>query len=318
MGKKIISLEYYPKGSPIKQYQTQVSGSSISRPPARQTEIDQLSGQLARQKRDFMGMDTSNLWAGWQNQMQNIENVYEDVTIPQEAYDLKRRQREQSLATSLQAFQESGFGAGAAQLVANAAQRGAAEDTAQISQDIYKNELLKAGEASKLEILERQGETEAQKMRMQGAVDARNLGFQKQQALMSLTAGELASAREADAYKSANSGKVICTELCEQGYLPKEVLDLDHKHSDKHVDIASRVGYWKWAKYVVNAMKKSKIITHLVKPIGMSWAYEMAHREEPENYKSNLLGKLVIAIGVPICRYIGKKELAKKTMLIKK
>ena len=83
MGKKIISLEYYPKGSPIKQsdYNT------------RRNEIDQLSGQLARQKRDFMGMDTSNLWAGWQNQMQNIENVYEDVTIPQGAYDLKRRQR---------------------------------------------------------------------------------------------------------------------------------------------------------------------------------------------------------------------------------
>ena len=108
--------------------------------------------------------------------------------------------------------------------------------------------------------------------------------------------------------------KIICTELCEQGYLPKEILDLDHQHSNKHVDIAAKIGYWKWAGYVVDAMKKSKIITHLVKPIGMAWAYEMAHREEPENYRSNLLGKLVIAIGVPICRYIGKKEIIKNNI----
>lgn len=108
----------------------------------------------------------------------------------------------------------------------------------------------------------------------------------------------------------AGGGKIICTELCEQGLLPRKVLELDYQHSINCMDMDTKVGYWKWSGYVVDAMKKSKIITHLVKPIGVAWAYEMAHREEPENYSGDLFGKLIMLIGVPICRYIGKKEIS--------
>ena len=302
MGKKIISLEYYPKGSPIKQ----------ARRPQEISEADKLSGQLARQKRDFMAMDTSNLWANWENQMTNIENVYEDVTIPQEAYDLKRRQREQSLATSLQAFQESGFGGGAAQLVANAAQRGAAEDTAQISQDIYKNELLKAGEASKLEILERQGETEAQKLRMQGAVDARNLGFQKQQALMSLTAGELSSIREAEAYKNANSGKIICNELYNQGYLSEDIWDADERFGEKirKEDPKLLFGYHIWAIYVVKFMQKYPQYTKYVYMLTKPWTEHMAN-EMGVIKKKTVIGRISHWIGTQYSYYVANRVMRK-------
>jgi hypothetical protein len=109
----------------------------------------------------------------------------------------------------------------------------------------------------------------------------------------------------------AGGGKIICTELCEQGLLPRKVLELDCQHSINCMDMDTKVGYWKWSGYVVDAMKKSKIITQLVKPIGVAWAYEMAHREEPENYSGDLFGKLIMLIGVPICRYIGKKEISK-------
>ena len=111
-------------------------------------------------------------------------------------------------------------------------------------------------------------------------------------------------------------GKIICTELYEQGYLSKEVLELDYQHSDNNMDIATKIGYWKLAMPFVESMRKSKIVTQLIKPFGIAWAHEMAHREEPNNYNSNILGKLIMAIGVPICRYIGNREIIKNKINI--
>ena len=109
-------------------------------------------------------------------------------------------------------------------------------------------------------------------------------------------------------------GKIICTELCEQGYITKEVLDLDYRHSDNNMDLATKVGYWKWATPIVNLMRKSSIFTQVVRPFGVAWAHEMAHREEPTKYSGNILGKLLMLIGVPLCRYIGKKEIIKNNI----
>ena len=111
-------------------------------------------------------------------------------------------------------------------------------------------------------------------------------------------------------------GKIICTELCEQGLLSREVLELDYQHSDNNMDMATKIGYWKWAAPVVNMMQESKIMTQIIRPFGVAWAYEMAHREEPQNYSGNILGKLIMAIGVPICRYIGNKEISKNNIHI--
>ena len=305
MAKKIVSLDYYPKGSPIKQYEG--SGQTYT-----QGEVDALSAQLQTQKQEFKNLSTENLWGGYENQMRNLENVYEDVTIPQEAYNLKRRQREQSLATSLQAFKESGFGAGGAQLIANTAQRGAAEDTAQISENIYKNELLGAGEASRLQILEAQGETEAQKMRIQGAVDSRNLGFQKQQALMSLTAGEMASIREADAYKSANRGKIICNELYNQGYLSEDIWDADEKFGEKirKEDPKLLFGYHIWAIYVVNFMKAYPQYTKYVYMLTRPWTEYMAN-EMGVIKKNTIIGKISNWVGTQFSYYVANRVMRK-------
>jgi hypothetical protein len=63
-------------------------------------------------------------------------------------------------------------------------------------------------------------------------------------------------------------------------------------------------------------MQESKIITQIIRPFGVAWAYEMAYREEPQNYSGNILGKLIMAIGVPICRYIGNREISKNNIHI--
>ena len=111
-------------------------------------------------------------------------------------------------------------------------------------------------------------------------------------------------------------GKIICTELCEQGYITKEVLDLDYRHSDNNMDLATKIGYWKWAIPIVDKMRESKLFTQIIKPFGVAWAREMAHREEPTKYNGNILGKFLMLIGVPLCRYIGNKEISKNSIQI--
>ena len=44
----------------------------------------------------------------------------------------------------------------------------------------------------------------------------------------------------------------------------------------------------------------------LARPLAGSWAKQMAHELEPDKYKSNMFGKLLMNVGIPICRTIGK------------
>lgn len=111
-----------------------------------------------------------------------------------------------------------------------------------------------------------------------------------------------------------SGGTVICTELHRQGYLPGEILELSSQHRVKHIDDHTYAGYMKWAPKVVSAMQKSFIMTEIVKPFGMSWAYEMASRMDPA-VKGNLTGKILMKIGVPVCRKIGQLEAAKWAFL---
>lgn len=103
-----------------------------------------------------------------------------------------------------------------------------------------------------------------------------------------------------------DSGTVICSELHRQGYITDEELKLDSSYRIKYIDNNTYIGYLSWATMVVELMQKSKIITRIIKPFGIGWAREMAHRIEPENHKGSFIGKVLLKWGVPICRCIGK------------
>lgn len=100
-------------------------------------------------------------------------------------------------------------------------------------------------------------------------------------------------------------GSVICTELERQGLLSKEVLDLDGEHRLKYIDDATYIGYVRWAKYIVAIMQKYPVVARLVAPIGRAWAYEMASRMD-SSIPGSQLGKVLMKIGVPICRWLGR------------
>jgi hypothetical protein len=104
-------------------------------------------------------------------------------------------------------------------------------------------------------------------------------------------------------------GKVICQELYDQGLLEHSIYSLDEQFGEylrKH-DLALLEGYHAWAYNVVNAMRKSKTITHIVRivsrPVVKHIAYKMGHPSK------TLLGAAMFNVGAFICRRLAKKEI---------
>jgi hypothetical protein len=97
-----------------------------------------------------------------------------------------------------------------------------------------------------------------------------------------------------------NGGTVICTELHRQGLLPDKVYLSDSAYS-KTIDKDAYYGYRKLFTPVAKAMAKTKILTFFVAPFGMAIAYEMASRVNDE-IKGNIIGKAIMAIGIPFCK----------------
>lgn len=109
-----------------------------------------------------------------------------------------------------------------------------------------------------------------------------------------------------------DGGKVICTALNFLGLLPDDIYKLDQEFgrlADLH-DPALTKGYRRWATPVAEYIKKdtllSKAARYAIKPLANAWAKEMAHQIDPANYNGSITGKLIMAIGHPICRKLGK------------
>ena len=106
----------------------------------------------------------------------------------------------------------------------------------------------------------------------------------------------------------AGDDTVICTELHRQGRISDEVYASDSvfglRMSIEDPDVMS--GYSSWAIPVVGLMQKSKLVTEIVAPFGKAWAKEM-HYQETGKGQPNLLGRVIMRVGVPMCRFLGKK-----------
>jgi hypothetical protein len=59
---------------------------------------------------------------------------------------------------------------------------------------------------------------------------------------------------------------------------------------------------------VVDWMKKSRLVALAVRPFGRGMAQELAHLWKPEKYRGSVIGKVVLALGMPLCRYKYKKS----------
>lgn len=101
---------------------------------------------------------------------------------------------------------------------------------------------------------------------------------------------------------AAGSGvTLICTELKRQGLLPKEVQEADHNFGVALTksEPETMAAYQSMATPIVKLMKKSSAFTRLVAFWAIPWAYHVAG-------KKNLVGQLVMSLGLPLCRLVGK------------
>ena len=97
------------------------------------------------------------------------------------------------------------------------------------------------------------------------------------------------------------TGTVICSELYRQGLMDDETYQKDAEFGRKQ-DLETMVGYHSFGVPLAAAMRKSKLITWMVRPFALAWAENMAGG-------NNLLGAFLNKIGVPICRMIGRFKL---------
>jgi hypothetical protein len=100
---------------------------------------------------------------------------------------------------------------------------------------------------------------------------------------------------------------VICSELYRQGLMSYTVFRADQAFgrnlakNDKYI----LLGYHFWAKPIVKIMQKSKMVTKIVCVVAKPWSLEMAY-EMGAREKGTVVGKILMFVGIPVCRIIGK------------
>jgi len=107
-----------------------------------------------------------------------------------------------------------------------------------------------------------------------------------------------------DGGDGGGDGTVICTELHRQGFMSDEIYKADSEYG-KTLDNDTMRGYLSWGIPLAGAMRKSPILTAIVKPFALNWAYHMAGEH-------NLFGKIALAVGIPICRWLGTRQVLQR------
>jgi RHS repeat-associated protein len=109
-----------------------------------------------------------------------------------------------------------------------------------------------------------------------------------------------------DSDSTDSGGTIICTELFRQGLMAKDIYQDDAafgKYLNKKYPLVLK-GYYFWAGPVVKNMRKSKLFTAIVHKIAKPWYLEMAHMTD-KSRKGSFVGKIIMAVGIPLCWLIG-------------
>ncbi len=157
-------------------------------------------------RKQYMDLDTSNIYANVRNKYLNMENAYEDLTVNKQQAEFEQRMFEQQQAsamTSLRGAAGSSGIAGLAQALSNQASVQAQKAAGSIGLQESRNQALKAREASRIQFAERGGEAQAEAMRLAGAETARGLEYQKTGTLFGMAQQDLAAANAAIAASDA-------------------------------------------------------------------------------------------------------------------
>lgn len=140
--------------------------------------------EMAMAKAAYSQLDTSNLYAG-------MENTMEDLTVNQQQAQFEKQMQQQALATTMTGLQGAAGGSGIAALAQSLAgqqMQAAQQASASIGQQEQQNQLLQAQQAQRLQELE-----------AQGATQARGLEYEKTGTLLGMSQQRLGAAKQARA-----------------------------------------------------------------------------------------------------------------------
>lgn len=109
---------------------------------------------------------------------------------------------------------------------------------------------------------------------------------------------------------SSGEGSVLCSLLYKRGYLSKEVWEQDEAFGNLvGADVLN--GYHSWALPMAAWIEKESLLSKIwfyawVLPFTKCWAQHIAHKMDCRNHKDNKIGKLMLTLGIPLCKFIGK------------
>jgi len=171
-------------------------------------EDEQKAARLEMEDRmtEYENLDTSNLAANVKNQFTNMENTYEDMTVNQQQAQFEAQQGAQQRANIMSNMSGAAGGSGIAGLAQAMAQQGqlaTQRASASIGAQEAAIQKLRAGEASRLQSLEREGEVAARTQRLAGAETARGLEWSKTGTLLGMSQQRTAAANQARAEAKA-------------------------------------------------------------------------------------------------------------------
>lgn len=175
-------------------------GMSLAGRGDRIAEQDAARKEMKKYKEQYENLDTSNIYANVQNQFTNMENTYEDMTINQQQAQFEAQQGAQQRANIMQSMRGAAGGSGIAalaQAMANEGQLATQRASASIGVQEARIQQLRAGEASRLQTLEREGEQYAEGLRLSGAETARGLEYSKTGTLLGMSQQRAAAANQA-------------------------------------------------------------------------------------------------------------------------
>lgn len=187
-------------------------GMSLAGRKDRIEEQEAAKEEMNKRMQEYENLDTSNLYADVQNQYADMENTYEDLTVNQQQAQFEAQQGAQQRANIMQnlrgAAGTSGI-AGLAQAMANQGQLATQRASASIGAQESKINMLRAGEAGRLQEMERRGEAQAEAMRLAGAEQARSLQAGKTETLLGMSQQRLGAANQARAEAQAQQMSAI-------------------------------------------------------------------------------------------------------------
>ena len=166
----------------------------------RRAEQAAAQGEYNKMLRQYQELDTSNLYADVENQYSNLENTFEDLTVNQQQAQFEKEMFQQQQANIMQGMSGAAGGSGIAalaQAMANQGQIAAQKAGASIGMQESKINMLRAQEASKLQMAERGGAARADAMRLAGAEKARSLDWQKTSTELGMAQQDLAVKNQA-------------------------------------------------------------------------------------------------------------------------